>query len=197
MLINLNKKIAFICPFCSEINSEELSLFKLSGGRTGFDCMHRGCGEECVCIEHKKDKYRIQVECPICADLHTFTISADAFLNKPVTIFKCPVSDIDIFYAGEGEAVDKALNSGLEQYSDMIMPFFPDDIDILSQMLEVIERLSGSGDVSCSCGNEHISFKPISNYIVFACSKCGRKKTIEICEDSLAALLNASAIILK
>lgn len=196
MLIRLNKKIAYLCPYCSEICGSNLSLFSVSRGH-GIDlfCTADDCGEKCVTISKKSGKYVFTVECPVCADTHTFTLNAASVLNKPQLSLKCPVSDIEILMIGNDGNLPEIFENTINSYSDLIEPFMPDAI--FMQMIAIIEKLSRQGDISCICGNEHIQVSAGDDSIRFMCPKCGRKKEITVNEENLAALLAASSIILQ
>lgn len=110
-LNNLSRSIAYICPFCMQINTKNINIFEFSSHTPlKFLCEYDDCGEKCLYISRTKDKFKIDVECPVCEDVHSFIISSSGFLFKDLLTFKCPESNIDIFFIGDNEKVEKAVS---------------------------------------------------------------------------------------
>lgn len=197
MLINLNKTAAYVCPFCSEVNTEKLSMFELSSDEwLTLTCNMPDCGDACVSMRRKKDKCTIRIECPVCGDAHTFTISTDALSRRPLCVFACPVSDVDIFFFGNEDKVYEAIENDVDIFSDSDEEFTEYE-RILNTMLARIAKLSQNGDLSCVCGCDNIRCGFTDEELIFSCPKCGRQKRLEICAESLMELFNAEAVIIK
>lgn len=195
MIINLNKKIAFLCPYCSEICDNDISLFSVSKGHSiALICADDDCGEKCVTISKKADKYAFAVECPVCADTHTFTLSTDTVLNKSRISLKCPISDIDILMLGNDYNLADIFEDALDEHSDLLDSQFSETI--LMNMIEVLEKMSLNGNILCVCGNDRIDVSANEKCIYFSCPKCGRTKEIQVNEKSLAALLTAGSLVI-
>lgn len=113
MSVTLNKVsryIAYICPLCMQINTKSVNIFKISSSSPiEFLCSFDDCLEECVYISRLKDKFKIEIECPVCGEIHIFKISSSGFLFKDLLTFKCPESNIDIFFVGDNENVKNAV----------------------------------------------------------------------------------------
>ena len=100
VLVDLKRIVAYICPFCSNMSSKSLSIFNFSGkDKVQLICPTHGCHETCVTIAEKHDKYKFDIECPICGDNHSYTTTKENFWNKPLLTYKCPVAGIDVFFA--------------------------------------------------------------------------------------------------
>lgn len=98
VLVDLKRIVAYICPFCSNMSSKSLSIFNFSGkDKVQLICPTHGCHETCVTIAEKHDKYKFDIECPICGDNHSYTTTKENFWNKPLLTYKCPVAGIDVF----------------------------------------------------------------------------------------------------
>ena len=122
MLLDYKRVVAYICPFCSNLSTRKLSLFNFSGGTdVKLICPVNGCHEECASIHQGKNKYRIDIECPLCGETHTHTIKPVSFWNKRLVTYKCPETNVDIFYIGEHDAVEDAIMQNASVYDD------PDD----------------------------------------------------------------------
>lgn len=199
MLVDLKRIVAYICPLCSNISSKSLSIFRFSGNdKVHLMCPTHGCHETCVYISQRGNKYKLDIECPLCGETHSYTISKDSFWNKPIITYKCPVAGIDIFFAGEHHEVERILDENSELYSDVMDDFDDDDLsfNLLYAMIEKIHSLKDANNVSCMCGCEDTEMNIISGNIMLTCKNCGKSKLIEATEENLTRLLNAHAIII-
>ncbi len=201
MLVDLKRIVAYICPFCSNISSKALSIFNFSGrDKVQLICPTHGCHETCVYITKKNSKYKLDIECPLCGETHSYTVSAENFWNKPLLTYKCPAAGIDVFFAGERSRVERALDEKSDVYSDIIDEFDDEDDELSFNLLyAIIERLNyliENGHVSCVCGNTKPEFEIIDESIALKCVKCKRSKLIEISEESLAVLLSTTSIVI-
>ena len=181
VLVDLKRIVAYICPFCSNMSSKSLSIFNFSG-------------------KEKHDKYKFDIECPICGDNHSYTTTKENFWNKPLLTYKCPVAGIDVFFAGEKDLVENMLNENTDMFSDILDEFDDDDSDISFNLIySIIERLHAlqeSHNISCACGSEDIELNIINGNIILTCLQCKKSKAIETTEENLTRLLNAKAIII-
>ena len=107
---NAMRYIAYICPFCFEINRKNINTFEVSSDNPFFIlCSSDECNEECGAILNTKDGFKIDFECPICGENHIFRISSSGFLFKNLLTLTCPEANIDIFLIGEKEKVEEAV----------------------------------------------------------------------------------------
>jgi len=200
VLIDLKRIVAYICPFCSNISSKALSVFNFSGtDKVRLICPTHGCHEVCVYISQKNSKYKLDIECPLCGEKHSYTISKEHFWHKPLITYKCPVAGIDIFFAGERKMVEQVLDENSDVYSDVIDDFDDDEDTSFNLLYAIIERLHNlmdSHNVSCVCGNEETELNIVNGNIIITCKKCKMSKVIEADEETLTRLLNAHAIVI-
>lgn len=201
VLVDLKRIVAYICPFCSNMSSKSLSIFNFSGkDKVQLICPTHGCHETCVTIAEKHDKYKFDIECPICGDNHSYTTTKENFWNKPLLTYKCPVAGIDVFFAGEKDLVENMLNENTDMFSDILDEFDDDDSDISFNLIyAIIERLHAlqeSHNISCACGSEDIELNIINGNIILTCLQCKKSKAIETTEETFTRLLNAKAIII-
>ncbi len=201
MLLDYKRVVAYICPFCSNLSTRKLSLFNFSGGAdVNLICPVNGCHEECASIHQGKNKYRIDIECPLCGETHTHTIKPASFWNKRLVTYKCPETNIEIFYIGEHSAVESELmqNAGIYDNLDNDYPRELNDsqIDLYNQIIERIRYLYENDCISCSCGNDRISAAVYDNKLALSCSKCHKTRYVEFSEDTLKMLKNAGSVII-
>lgn len=199
MIIDLKQIAAYICPFCSGISKRKLDIFQFSGKPAlELFCHTQGCHEKCITIKPRKEKYNIEIECPLCGDTHHFTVSQKTFWEKDLLTYQCPLSSMRIFYVGMRSDVEQALAHDAELLEEMSEQFSEEDdeLNLIYEILECLQRLASTGKIYCSCGNEHVSMNLQGEQILLTCSRCSRKKTIEINDETLAMLLNANALVL-
>ncbi len=199
MLIDLRRIVAYICPFCSNISSKALSVFNFSGTeRVKLICPTHGCHETCVYISYKNAKYKFDVECPLCGEKHSYTISKEHFWNKPLITLKCPAAGIDIFFAGERRKVEQVLDENSDVYSDVIDDLDEEDLsfNLIYAIIERLHILMDAHMVSCVCGNDDTELNVVNGNILITCKRCKKSKVIEATEDTLTRLLNAHAVVI-
>lgn len=199
MLVDLKRIVAYICPLCSNISSKSLSIFRFSGkDKVSLICPTHGCHENCVYISPKSDKYKIDIECPLCGETHSYTITKESFWNKPLITYKCPAAGIDIFFAGKRREVEKVLDENSDLYTDIMDDLDEEDLsfNLLYAMIEKLHSLKDSHSISCMCGSEDTEMNIINGNIMLTCRNCGKSKLIESTEENLTRLLNAHAIII-
>lgn len=201
MILDFQRVVAYICPFCSNLSTRSLSLFNFSGGADiKLICPVNGCHEECAQIHQGKNKYRIDIECPLCGETHSHTIKPSSFWNKRLVTYKCPDANVEIFYIGEHNAVENALmqNAGIYDNLDDEYPHEPDSeqINLYNKIIERVRYLYEHDCISCSCGNDRISAAVANNMLVFTCSKCHKTRYVEFSEDTLRLLKNAGSIVI-
>lgn len=200
MLVDLKRIVAYICPFCSNISSKALSVFNFSGAeKVQLICPTHGCHETCVYITQKNSKYKLDIECPLCGETHSYSISKESFWNKPLITYKCPIAGIDIFFAGERKEVEKTLDENSDVYSDVMDDLDEEEnspFDLLYAIVERLHYLKDNHKISCTCGSEDAEFNIVNGNIIITCARCRKSKIIEPSEENLIGLLNARAIII-
>ena len=201
MLVDLKRIVAYICPFCSNISSKSLSVFNFSGTeKVQLICPTHGCHETCVYIAEKNSKYKIDIECPLCGETHSYRISKEHFWHKPLITYKCPVAGIAVFFAGERHQVELTLDENSDFYSDIIDDFDDNSSNKTFNMLySIIERLhvlKDSRNLSCVCGSNEIELNVINGNIVLTCSQCKKSTILECSEKNLTKILNSHSMII-
>lgn len=200
MLLDLNRAVACICPYCSAGFKESLSIFDFSGKTAlAVICPNEDCGERCAVIAPKNKKYRIDVECPICTGSHSYYITETDMHNKKLIRLKCPESGMDIFFFGEDEKVDKSFRDALAEFKELAEECVGEDMydETIYAILDRLEYLEGRGGVKCSCGSKKVKFSLEYDGIELRCEKCGKLKILTFDEQTLAALKGSEEIILR
>ena len=197
MIKEFKKSIGYICPGCSQTVITEKNLFDFSGTSPAVFFCREECGEECVTITPKKDKYTILINCPMCDEAHMFNIKKITFWQSKFFVLHCPETGIGILFLGDRETVEKELYEQEQMFVKL-----SNDVDVtreLTMIFEIVERINEFAKeekVTCSCGSHAISIEIDNEKITLKCRECGKIKDIPSTEESLDNLLNASAIVL-
>ena len=201
MLLDFNQIIAFICPNCANINVNHLNAFAFSGKKKICLNCNYGHNEKCVFIEEKRDKYKIDVLCPVCGENHSFFLKKSTFWNCKFISFKCPISGIDIYFHGTDENVAAALKEQEEMLSNYGTYDEPDNVSqdelLADDIIRYIDFLAYEGGIRCTCGNTDINIDIDRDSVILRCAECGRVKHIYFNQDSLQVLLNKNGIIIE
>ena len=197
MIKEFKRSLGYICPGCSSTAIVEKNLFDFSGTTPVTLSCHDACREDCVVITPKKDKYQILINCPMCDEAHLFNIKKITFWQSKFFVLHCPETGIGILFLGEYDMVKKELFEQEEMFVKL-----SEECDVtreLTVIFEIVERINEFAKeekVSCSCGSHAISIEIDNEKITLKCRECGKVKNISSSEESLDALLNASAIVL-
>lgn len=202
MILELKRVVAYICPICSDIMMKTLDIFSFSGDNIfTLSCSNKLCHTACINILQKKDKYKINISCPICGENHTFIIKKSVFWTKRFFSLKCPVSGIQAFFIGEKDLVENAVNEHIKFISEIQdssdgFDAEDDELSILYELADCIRDLAEDNMVYCTCGCNHITATLDDTKLLLSCDDCNSEKLFFPTEDCLLMLLNAKAIVL-
>ena len=197
MIKEFKKSLGYICPGCSTIAVVDKNLFDFSGTSSIPLFCDADCGEECITVTPKKDKYSISINCPMCDEPHIFNIRKITFWQSKFFVMHCPETGIGILFMGDHDTVKKELYEQEEMFVKMNEEFaISEELTMIFDTVERINEIAKSGKVSCSCGSSAISIEIDNEKITLRCRDCGKVKDIPATPESLDDLLNASAIVL-
>lgn len=202
MIIDLKRAAAYICPFCSQIYVHPVSLFQLNSSAPAIlHCGSRECGEECVSISRGKRGFQLEIECPVCGDIHHFSTPAASFISKPLLIYTCPNSGVNIFFLGLQQKVEAALKSSSEALKNIKSEETDDDslteLKLLYTLVAVVHELICAGRVSCSCKSHDIVCTIDNAQLLLTCSNCGASMRIPPNREALERLSTTRSIVIK
>lgn len=213
MLIDTNRIAAVICPECSNAVLSHISAFSFSGGRSvKIKCPVKGCGCECLTALQKNKKFKITIQCPFCGGIHSFSIDSGKLWNKELITLPCPDVGINSFFFGSAGKVEEALKEslfsieelyrktmdGLDGFDDEYDDYYEDgtEDDIIYDIIDELHELHRKNALSCICGSESLSISEVDNKILLSCPRCRRSKLLSANEQTLAMIINATAIVL-
>ena len=210
MILDYNRTAAYACPFCSMISQHTVSIFDFSGGASlSLNCAGRGCGEHCASIIPRGKKYRIDAECPVCMETHSFYIPKEKLWTNSVLTLKCPESGIGIFFLGKPSAVKDKLREHINIYNELFDEYYgeddedlpDDDFDedeiILHGIAERLEMMIHLGSVKCSCGSTNVAMNIRNGFVTAECRDCGKHLSIPADEHTLMQLMNIKTFVIK
>lgn len=198
MIKEFNNSLGYYCPNCSSIVMKSVNLFDLSGKNSlELDCPNEICGEHCIRISQKKDKYAISVNCPMCDDTHIFNIHKSTFWQNGLFRLNCPETEIGIIFIGDPDKVRKEMD---EQENTVLAPdggldAYP-EFGSIFVIFDRIITLANNNKISCSCGHRDISIEAAADNVTLRCPACGNNRIFRATPEDLNELLNTSAIVL-
>lgn len=187
MIIDLTKTILYFCPSCPTLSFKHISAFDLKKEkRLRLRCTGKGCNEEIAELTYSRGKYKISVNCPICGDYHSFTLSKKNIWDKDISVLQCPESGMGILYIGNNkEKLLEEYNSNNMSFSGDFSPH-EDDIPILNNPMDIaytivehINQFAKANKVDCSCGNRDIGIAVNLDNVTLTCRACKKRMVLE------------------
>lgn len=182
MIERFNRFIAYVCPDCSGTSDTVVNVFDFSGGKgVTLKCSDRLCKNSTGTLTMKNDKMKIALKCPVCTDIHTFTISKNAFWSQELVTFDCINSGITIFFAGERDAVIEAVNETermLEEIEEE-PDFFSDELKTVLRTLDILHDVLEKKRMICKCGSRNLFPVFESETMYVECEDCNLKIPIK------------------
>ncbi len=199
MIKEFKKSIAYICPACSNIMVREVNLFDFSGSSDAvFSCHNEKCGELCITITPKTDKYVITINCPMCDTAHIFNIRKVTFWKSNFFVLTCPETGIGILFIGDEQEVKREIYKQEEMFIKMNEEFaITDELNLMFEVVERINDLAKDGAISCSCGSSAISIEIDNEKISLYCRDCKKVYDLPATEGTLDKLLNTNSIVIE
>ena len=206
--------VAYRCPECGCWVSSIVGIFSLSADMLRLKCPCKG--SEATLVHTQDKKIRLSIPCFLCPNPHSFTVSSNAFFEKPILALACPYSGIDICLFGKKDEVEKAEEESDRELGMLIedaggvSPFGhnrpKEDEGVFSdpQILEivnfVIRDLDESGAITCRCPEFEgcYNVEVGSDGVTVTCENCGAKKLIPVTSTITAqAFLNCESLELE
>lgn len=201
MITDLTTSIIYICPECSTSSLRTVSAFEIKkrDGLTLY-CSNKECSFNDVVILLSKDKYKINIDCPICGEEHSFTLSQKTLWNKDFFILNCPQSGFGILFIGKDtNRLTKECSAQAEMIAGIIAANDEvyDELDILFEIIEVINSLARDNSIHCNCYNESIAININADSVILTCRNCGKSITFNAKPEILDVLQEANEIIIE
>ncbi len=179
-----------------EASINQLNIFEFSGNKTvSIECACDDCRENCIDISTYNNKYKIETDCPICGDTHTYNINKNVFWTRPVITLKCPMSGIDTLFIGEHDLISDSIKKQQHIFDDARMHH--DELNLVLEILECLNSFADDSRLYCECGCKNIQAMVANDEVILSCPDCNNKRIFEISIDTLSMLLNLNSIILN
>ncbi len=200
MITNLTTSMLYICPECSTSSLRTLSAFEIKkkDGLSLF-CSNKNCHCDNAFILPSKNKYKFIIDCPICGDEHTFTLSQKTIWNKDFFILNCPQSGFGILFIGKDtEMLKKEHNLQAEIIAGIVVnnDEVYDELDILFELVELINTFACENKIHCECENNNIAIGINTDSVSLRCKSCNRVATFKANTETLNSLSELAEIIL-
>ena len=200
MITDLTTSILYICPECSTTSLRTISAFEVKKDGLSLNCSNKKCCFDNILISHLKDKYKINIDCPICGDEHTFTLSAKTVFNKDFLILNCPQSGFGILFMGKDS---KRLAEECSAQAEIIAGIIAandetyDELDILFEIIELINKYANNHAIHCNCENEDIIIGINTNSVTLKCKNCKKSITINATLETLSKLTESGGVMIE
>ena len=212
--------LAYRCPHCGAGVMSAVGIFSLTADMMKLKCP---CGKsELEVVYSREGKVRLKVPCIVCPGGHSYTVSKNIFFGRDLFVLPCPISDVNIAFMGETNAVKAELSrtelellelleeNGIDSFSSL----HEDNNDYLTDpqiaeiIMFVIRDLEAENKIFCKCppkkegeveeGIYDVEILEDGSGIRVSCPVCGAERLIPT--DSLLsahAFLNCDALYLE
>ena len=201
MITDLTTSMLYLCPECSTSSLRRLSAFEIKK-KIGLSlyCSNKQCRSTIVEIFASKDKYKLNIDCPICGDEHNFTLSQKTLWNKDFLILNCPQSGFGILFIGkdterltEEYSAQAEVIAGIIAANDEVY----DELDVLFEIIELINSYARNNSIHCVCDKENIAININADSVVLTCKNCGKSVTFDAKPEVLEAISESEEIIIE
>ena len=132
---NTESTIAYRCPHCGSGILSMVGVFALTGDMIKLKC---DCGQSELIIQNMNDnKLRLTVPCMMCPRPHQYVISKAAFFDKTLFTLPCGMTETDICFIGQKDAVIDALEQSEKDLVALLNEAGYTDVKSLADVLQM------------------------------------------------------------
>ena len=200
MITDLTTSMLYICPECSTTSLRTISAFEVKKDGLSLRCSNKKCCFDNILMSHSKDKYKINIDCPICGDEHIFTLSVKTVFNKDFLILNCPQSGFGILFMGKDT---KRLREECSAQAETIAGIIAendetyDELDILFEIIELINQYANNQTIHCNCNNEDITIGINTNSVTLTCKNCKKSVTLDANSETLSLIAESGGVTIE
>ena len=200
MITDLTTSMLYICPECSTTSLRTISAFEVKKDGLSLHCSNKKCRFDNILISPSKDKYKINIDCPICGDEHIFNLSTKTVFNKDFLILNCPQSGFGILFMGKDS---NRLTEECSAQSEIIAGIIAandesyDELDILFEIIELINQYANNNTIHCNCNKEDITIGINTNSVTLTCKNCKKSVTLDANLETLSLLTKSGGVIIE
>jgi predicted RNA-binding Zn-ribbon protein involved in translation (DUF1610 family) len=191
VLIPARTAFAIRCPQCGKMETAGVSRFELGGGHSvKLNC---SCGSEKLMVGVRPGQVWLQIPCYLCDGVHFQYYTPKRFWDGELKTISCTETDLQLGVCGPEHEVDTYTRTGGTELDrlleDAAFGEYFDSPEVMYQALSRVHNLAEEGNLSCSCGNRHISVDIFPERLDLTCPACGRTRAILAgSQEDLAAL---------
>ena len=201
MLIDTSITIAYKCTSCGSFEFFNISLFILSGKRSGvLPCR---CKKSRILLEREGEgNFLIRIPCIGCGNEHTYLLTKRNILFGEQLVFNCPETGMQICFTGRDEAVRRRVDNLEEEFDELMDRYgyesYFANTRVMFDMVNRIHDIALKGNLYCECGSRDIEMAMLPECILLRCGKCGGNKKVPASKNrDLKDMLATNQILLK
>lgn len=180
MLVSTDTTFAIRCAQCGKLETNTVSRFALGGGRSvKVAC---SCGGHKLTVSKRGGQALLQIPCYLCDGLHFVHFSSRQFWDGRLAQLTCSETDLQLgVFGGQNEVEVYTRTGGSELdrlLEDEAFGEYFDHPEVMYQALSRVHNMAEDGNLTCMCGNRHISVDIYPERLDLACGECGRHKTV-------------------
>lgn len=179
--------IAYMCPECNEFPIFNVSIFDFSGNRTKkYKC--KCLGSEITVIKNSTKSFKVEFECPVCNEKHSYVIPHNQFWSDDVFTFSCPFYEANILFVGNRLKLEDTVKDYIKnELSVQDNPSFLPDYNTIEKLIEFTKRVEENPETVkfCECESTmSAAFNEKAVYVI--CDLCGQ--SIRVSYDKINEL---------
>ena len=193
---------------CGLVTTRLFSPFVFSGrDKVDIVCPNPMCDSECLTIQDRKSIYEMDVDCPVCGDLHNYRFRRSEIWQRELTEVSCRETGIGVCFIGDKQSVQKALRKAQQDFAehdaeqaDFYEDYIPPDGDEgkgekISLASDILHAMEEEKVLSCRCGSRSVSITLIDGALVLRCKRCGSMKKLIPTNEFLRSLASSDSYI--
>lgn len=198
MLVDYEKFIAYICPYCGRLTQVGINVFDIPPEGRVFKCSDPVCAAEVLILRAGKKSYIAEIICTACGEKHRFTLKKQSFWQKHKLTLSCPETAVDILFLGDKGEVEAELKKQDELYRKAEEEICADpDIRLYFDIIREVNEIAKADGVYCrNCGSHMAAVELTEDGIHLVCRDCGAQKIIEVSKQAYLELLEDGTIVL-
>ncbi|MCK8816417.1 hypothetical protein MWH28_03430 [Natroniella sulfidigena] len=175
MLLDFSTTFAWRCPFCGELELNEINIFYFSG----TDKLEIKCGcdfTKLVVIKNNSKRYQLKYNCIICESEHRVFYKQSELWSNQVKKIKCVDNGAELGYLGPYTEVKKLADLE-EEYLELMMDklefedYFSNP-EVMLSVLNILHDIAENSGLTCQCGNDDIEIEMLPGKVKLTCHQC-------------------------
>lgn len=178
----MNRKsttVSYMCTGCNDFPVFNINIFDFSGNRERTykcDCEH----SEIKIIKNSIKSFKIEFECPVCNEKHSYIIPKNQFWSDDVFTFSCPFYEANILYVGSRNKLEETVRDYIKnELPTYEAPSFMPDYSTIEKLIAFTKKVEENPkEVKfCECDSTYsTAFNEKAVYVI--CDSCEKSMRI-------------------